>query len=293
MSDSLPPDEGPDPYEGQDLEGLLSGKDGSFPAGLRPVAQTLDALRAAPMPAELGGEAAARADFRRIMLGAGSGAWSSDDNTDERTLILPVEAAGVGARPLQGRHRRQRPVRRGNWQAKALAGVAAAAVVVVGVGALTGTFSGSGSQPAQSGTSPSATSATSPSAASGSKGVEGSASATREPTHSSSPTASQQSGDGTDTQPSELCREYYAPEEPLRKQDAIARFHQLSDLAGGPMNVYSYCLQFLQPWDAGSTDQGNQGPHGTDLPPGRNGKGNGKGNDNGNGDAGSEGQNQQ
>jgi len=275
---------------------LLSGKDGSFPPGLRPVAQTLDALRAAPMRGELGGEAAARADFRRIMLGAGSGAWSPDDNTDERTLILPVEAAGVGARPLQGRHRRQRPARRGNWQAKALAGVAAVAVVVVGVSALTGTFSGSGSQPAQSGTSPSATSATSPSTASGSKGVEGSASATREPTHSSSPTDSQQSGGGTDTTPSELCREYYAHQGPLGKQDEITRFHQLSELAGGPMNVYSYCLRFLQPWDAGSTDQGNQGPHQMDGPPGHDGNGIGKGNqgkgDSGSG-SGSDGQNQQ
>jgi hypothetical protein len=252
------------------------------------------------MRAELGGEAAARADFRRIMLGAGSGAWSPDDSGDERTLILPVEAAGISPRPLQGRHRRQRPARRGKWQAKALVGVAAAAVVVVGVSALTGTFSGSGSQPAQSGTSPSATNATSPSTASGSKGVEGSASATREPTHSSSPTASQQSGDGTDTTPSELCREYYAPQEPLGKQDAIARFHQLSDLAGGPMNVYSYCLRFLEPWDAGSTDQGNQGPHRMNGLPGHdgNGKGNGNGNGNGKGNqgkdgAGSDGQNQQ
>jgi hypothetical protein len=285
MSDSLPPGEGPDPYEGQDLEGLLSGKDDSFPAGLRPVAQTLDALRAAPMRAELGGEAAARANFRKIMLGDGGGTWASDDSGGERTLILPVEASGVAPRPLQGRHRRRRPARRGNWQAKALAGAAAAAVVVIGVSALTGTFSGSGNQSAQSGTSPSATSATSPSTVPSSKGVEGSA--TQEPSRSSSPTASEQSGDGT-VKPSELCREYYAPEEPLSLHDKRARFQQLSNLAGGPGHVYPYCLQFLQPWDAGSADQWDQGPHGTGWPPGRNGNGN-QGKD----ESGSQGQNQQ
>jgi len=273
---------------------LLSGKDDSFPAGLRPVAQTLDALRAAPMRAELGGEAAARADFRRIMLGAGSGTWASDDSGDARTLILPAEAAGVGPRPVQGKHRRRRPVRRGNWQAKALAGVAAAAIVVVGVSALTGTFSGSGSQPTQTGTSSSSANASSPSTASNSKGVEGSASATHEPSHSSSPTASKESGDDTDASPRELCREYYAPEGPVSQQEKFARFQHLSDLAGGPGHVYPYCLQFLQPWDAGSADQGNQGPHWVDGPSGHDGNGNQpNGRGPGKNDSGSEGQDQQ
>lgn len=285
MSDSLPPDEGPDPYEGQDLEGLLSGNGEPFPVGLRPVAHTLDALRAAPMRGELGGEAAARADFRRLMLGAGNGAWSSD-SSGERTLILPVEAAGVGRRPLQGRHRRRRPVRRGQWQAKALAGVAAAAVVVVGVAALTGTFSGSGGLSGRSGSSPSASSASSRATAPPLNGVEGSA--TRAPTHSASPTAAKQ--------PSELCREYWAPEYPLSQQDHNALFQQLSDLAGGQGNVYPYCLQFLQPWDAGSKDQGNQSSRGIDWPSRHNGDGNGNGNRNGNGsgrgDSGSGDQNQ-
>lgn len=274
MSDSLPPDEGPGPYEGRDLEGLLSGEDDSFPAGLRPVAQTLDALRAAPMRAELGGEAAARADFRRILLGAGNGTpWSSDRGDDARTLILPVEAAGVGSRPVQGRHRRQRPARRGHWQAKALAGVAAAAVVVVGVTALTGTWSGSGSQPAQAGHSLSATSTASPSTASGSKGVEGKG--TQAPASSPSPTASKQSADGAEVGPSDLCREFYAPEQSLSPMAKFALQRQLSQLANGPMNVFSYCLQFLQVWDAGPMDQGNQGPRGVKGLPDHNGDGNG------------------
>ena len=279
MSDSLPLDEGPDPYEGQDLEGLLSGTAGSFPAGLRQVAATLDALRAAPMRGELAGEAAARADFRRLMLGAGSGTWPSDDSGDARTLILPVEAAGVSQRPLQGRHRRRRPARQGNWQAKALAGAAAAAVVVggVGVAALTGTFSGSGSPSGQSGGSFNASTTTSPSTTSGSKGVEGSGTATHEPAHSSSPTASKQSGDDADTKTRELCHEYWALGQALSPHDRDALREQLSDLARGPMNVYRYCQQFLQPWDLGAMNQGNQGSHGIDSPRGRSGGGNGPG----------------
>ena len=279
MSDSLPPDEGAVPYEGQDLEGLLSGNGEPFPAGLRPVAQTLDALRAAPMRGELGGEAAARADFRRLMLGAGNGAWSSDGS--ERTLILPVEAAGVGPRPQQGRHRRRRPVRRGHLQAKALAGVAAAAaVVVVGVAALTGTFSGSGSPSGQSSSSASASTASSR-VTTPSKGVEGSA--TRAP----SPTPSKPSGGGAGPQPSELCREYWAPEYPMSPQDRNALFQQLRDLADG-QRVFPYCLQFIQ--HSGSANQGNQDSHGAgDGPPGHSGKDNG----NGNGDPDPRGQNQQ
>ena len=48
MSDSLPPNGGPDPYDGRDLEGLLSGENVRLPDGMRPVAGTLAALRAAP-----------------------------------------------------------------------------------------------------------------------------------------------------------------------------------------------------------------------------------------------------
>lgn len=291
MSDSLPPGGGPDPYEGQDLEGLLSGTDDSFPAGLRQVAATLDALRAPPMRGELGGEAAARADFRRLMLGAGSGAWSSDDSGDARTLILPVEAAGVGQRPLQGRHRRRRPVRRMNWQAKALAGAAAAAVVVVGVGvaALAGTFSGSSSPSGQAGSSLSATSGSSHTTAPALSRVEGSGNVAHEPTRSSSPTASKQSGDDADTKARELCHEYWALGRALSPHDRSALREQLSHLARGPMNVYHYCQQFLQPWDLGAMSQGNQGSHGFDSPSGRNGSGNGPGRS----DPGSEGQDQQ
>ena len=57
MSDSLPPNGGPDPFDGWDLEGLLSGERVRLPDGMRPVAGTLDSLRSAPMRAELSDEA--------------------------------------------------------------------------------------------------------------------------------------------------------------------------------------------------------------------------------------------
>ena len=79
MSDSLPPNGGPDPYDGWDLEGMLSGANVWIPDGMRPVAGTLSALRAAPTRAELAGEASARAAFRQVMRanGTGSVGWAA------------------------------------------------------------------------------------------------------------------------------------------------------------------------------------------------------------------------
>lgn len=72
MSDSQPSNGGPSLYDGWDLEGLLSGKHARVAEGMRPVAGALAALRAAPVPAELAGEAVARAMFRQIMLASES-----------------------------------------------------------------------------------------------------------------------------------------------------------------------------------------------------------------------------
>jgi len=266
MSGSFPPDEGPDPYEGQDLEGLLSGSNSYYPAGLRPVAQTLDALRAAPMRAELGGEAAARADFRAIVLGARSGAaWSSAGSGDGRTLILQAEAAVVTPRPVQGRHRRRAP-RRGTWPVKALAGVAAAAVVVVGVTALMGTLPGIGHfRPSAD---PSAKTASTYGAHSGPNGVAEGASA--EATHPS-PAGSTPSADA----PSQLCRNFYV-NHPMSKSDRNALYQQLVELAA-PMNVKPYCMRFLdvydRPADQGSENPGMYGPPLRDGPVNQNGQG--------------------
>jgi hypothetical protein len=89
MSDSLPPHGGPDPYDGWDLEGMLSGTNVWLPHGMRPVARTLSSLRAAPTRAELSGEASARAAFRQVMQANRTGPGGPGRGAgDGHTLIL-------------------------------------------------------------------------------------------------------------------------------------------------------------------------------------------------------------
>ena len=161
MSDRLPPDGGPDPYDGWDPEGLLSGESVWLPDGMRPVAGTLAALRGAPMRAELAGEASARAAFREIMLAGERGpGWSGRAVGGGDTLILPTRSSGGGPHVVtRPRHSHRRPPRRRHWQSKAVAGAAAgaAAVMIVGGIALAGGFSGAAAHPGQPGPSASAT----------------------------------------------------------------------------------------------------------------------------------------
>ena len=249
MSDSQRPNGGPGPYDGWDLDGLLSGENVTLPEGMRPVARTLDALRVAPMRAELAAEEAARIAFRQIMLSGGTGqAWPVAGTDDSRTLVLASRAADGGPRPASGPHRHRRPSRRAPWQAKALVG-AAAAVVIVGATVLVSTLSGAGGHPGQSVHSAAAASATSASSRAGSPGLEGSGA--KEPTAKPTATAAQQSGTGAGAapEPGALCRQYFASfmhQEPAKHQ----LFQQLSTLAGGSANVVNYCLDVLQPWSA-------------------------------------------
>lgn len=254
MSDSLPPDGGPGPYDGWDLDGMLSGANVRLPDGMLPVAGTLSALRAAPTRAELAGEASARAAFRQIMRAGGTGSdWPVHGADDGHTLILPAQ--GAGARPhvvTRPRHSHRRPPRRGRWQPKALAGAAvgAVAVAVVGGVALAGGFSAAGGHPGQPGLSSSAVGATTPADHSGSNGLDGTAS--RQSTAHPSPSDSneQQSGGGTDSAAA-LCRQYLAFFTPHGSQSDRAKesdaARRLSDLAGGSRHVFDYCMR-LQPW---------------------------------------------
>jgi hypothetical protein len=304
MSDSLPPDEGPDPYEGQDLDGLLSGEDDCFPEELQPVARTLDALRAAPMRSELSGEAAARADFRRVLLSGESGpAWPAGEVGGSRTLILSPEAASGRLHPTARPHSHRRPPRRGRWQAKALVGTAAAAVVIVGATALASTLTRSGGHSGQPGHSSGTTSAMAQATAPGSHGVDGTA--TPESAAKPTPKASKQSaaGTGADSDPSTLCRQYsefLMPAGPHESRMTQGELGQLSAQAGGPANVSSYCLHILQPWEkvpgnypgapgAGFPPligpQGPQGAQGVNQPPGHSGNGNIGNGSNGNGNS--------
>jgi hypothetical protein len=315
MSDSLPPDGGPDPYDGWDLEGMLSGAHVWLPDGMRPVARTLSALRAAPTQAEVAGEASARAAFRQIMRTGGTGpGWPVRGADDGQTLILPAQGAGGGTHVVtRPRHSHRRPPRRGRWQPKALAGAAvgAAVVAVVGGVALAGGFSGAGGHPGQPGQSSSAVGATIPSGHSESNGLDGSAS--KQPTAHPSPSHSneQQSGGGTDSaaRAAGLCRQYLAflahhesQSDRAKESDTI---DQLTDLAGSS-HIFSYCVHLPQPWamngpgsddgpglsppddsQGGSGSGGPQDSQGNDQSSdGHNGNGSGPGNGAGNGRAG-------
>ena len=276
MSDSLPPNGGPGPFDGWDLEGLLSGENVRLPDGMRPVARTLASLRSAPMPAELSDEARARAAFREIMLAGRSGsAPPGGVPGDARTLILPARAADSGPHVVprpRPRHAHRRPPRRGRWGARALVGAAggAAAVVIVGGIALAGVFSGGNGHPGVPGSSSGGTSAAPQATHPAPNGVEGTAS--KEPTASPTPShsAGQQSSSGANTSPgpSELCRQYldFIGHQGSRSDQAAERddLQRLSNLAGGAWHILGYCMQ-LQPW-AMTPDHSGSDPGGLGFP---------------------------
>jgi hypothetical protein len=276
MSDSLPPNGGPGPFDGWDLEGMLSGENVRLPDGMRPVARTLASLRSAAMPAELSDEAAARAAFRESMLGGRSGSAPPRGAAgDARTLILPARAADPGPRVVprpRPRHAHRRPPRRGRWGTRVLVGAAggAAAVAIVGGIALAGVFSGGNGHPGLLGRSSGATSAAPQATRPGLNGVEGTAS--KEPTASPTPShsAGQQSSSGANAAPgpSELCRQYLESigHQGSHSDRAAARddLRRLSDLAGGPWHILGYCMQ-LQPW-AMTPDHSGSDPGGLGFP---------------------------
>jgi hypothetical protein len=311
MSGSFPPGGGRDPYEGDDLDGLLSGNGDPLPEGLQRVARTLDALRDAPMPAELDSEAAARAAFRKIMRPGESGsapAWSASGTRDSRTLILPpgaaddrpilpLSAADSGPRPVPGRHRRRRAPQRERWQVKALVAAAAVVLVAGGAAALANTLFSGGGHPAAVGSSARVRSSGPASTSPGPDSVQGSGKpeVTAAPANSSG-----QSDNGPSS--TELCREYFdffAHPGQQSYSTVSSVLDQLSSRAGGASSVYYYCEGLLQPWavpqgpgssagmsgypipggfpgQQGSQKHGEQGPE-----PGGNGNG---GNGNGNGE---------
>jgi hypothetical protein len=257
MSDSQPPNAGPDPDEGWDLEGLLSGENVWLPERMRPVAGTLAALRAAPVRAEWAGEAAARTAFRQIMLASGREPVRSEAGTgDPRTLIMPTRTADGGAHAVtRRRHSHRRPPRRVRWRSTALAGGAlgAAAVVIIGGIALAGAFSGGG-HPGQPGSSTAVTSTTTKSGGSGPGpgGLEGSAAKepTASPTSSASGGRPPSSGSAAASERSSLCLQYWAffahPESSAEWAAEQGTLQRLSELAGSPWNVPRYCGAYYQ-----------------------------------------------
>lgn len=121
MPDSTPlPPWGPASFDERDLDALLAESSlaetaGDIPPALRPVADTLAALQAAPSPAELRGEAAIMAEFRAL---AGFGEPSRGATAPSRHAPPAVGGGLAQTMPLAvaslpGRHRHGGGSRRG------------------------------------------------------------------------------------------------------------------------------------------------------------------------------------
>ncbi len=252
MPDSQLPVQGPASPRERDLDALLSGGAGYSAVVLGPVAGALAALRAAPTPDELYGEEAARAAFRRFMRPVAGVAGDADVWAPPPPVPAQfdqVAAAGAGRPDGQGatvvlpravprgpRHARpRRPVRwTGRYLVRAPAGGGAAAVII-GVAALAGAFSGPGEQPGRSGLRPSlpSSSASSQRATTSVLGT-----ATARPTPRPSP-----------VNPEALCHQFIdsfmRPEPPGDRSTEDAVVQQLSELAGGRLQVTEYCAREL------------------------------------------------
>jgi hypothetical protein len=262
MPDSLLPIQGPASQRERDLDALLSGEAGYPVVVLGPVAGALAALRAAPAPDELDGEAAARAAFRLYMRPVAGDADGPAPNPPVPAQFYQVAVAGAGRPDGQGatvvlpravprgpRHARpRRPVRwTGRWQVMAAASGGAAAVII-GVAALAGAFSGPGGQPGQSELRPSLP----PSSASSQRATTSVlGTATAPPAPRPSP-----------VNPDALCHQFMDSfiHPPANRSTEDAVVQQLSKLAGGRLPVIDYCVREL------GLDSAHG--HGTGLPGG-------------------------
>jgi hypothetical protein len=282
MPDSLLPIQGPASQRERDLDALLSDTAGYPVVVLGPVADALAALRAAPAPDELDGEAAARAAFRLFMLpaaGMAGGAPVPDPLREVPAPLHEAAAAGQGYPDGQGatvvlpmtvpggpRHARPRSrlPRPGRWQAAAVACGAAAAVIVF-VAGLAGAFSGPGGQQAGPGHQPS---------------VQASGTSSKHPTSSVLGTATAHPVPRPSTvNPEALCRQYMEfftrPESSSDWSAEKARGEQLSSLAGGRMRIMGYCARHSGTGASGGSQgyQGGAGGPGSGSQPGRGGHG--------------------
>lgn len=235
--DLLPPSWGSAPFDERDLDAVLAGERADVPDALRPVADALASLRAAPAPSELRGEANAMAQFREL-------GQSQASRHGEPAPTLPLSAQAVGrsrqAARNRGRRRAVKPGRRRNGTL--LATGAAAAIVAAAV--FTGTLPDPIAHLAR-------TPANSPSAAhstrnSSSPNVETSTAA-RDATGSPSATGSTASGQSI---AATTCRTYYgyylhSPPSDLRTETSVEK--QLSELVGSsaPRKIYDYCAQYV------------------------------------------------
>jgi len=223
MPDSFsPPPWGPPSFDECDLDSLLAGKT-DVPDALRPVADTLSALRTAPSPRELRGEAFIRAQFRSPR---------------------PESPARHAAA--------RRPTRRrpGGW----LAGMVAAAAVIVLVAAIayTGHLPGPVQRIAHDAIAAPSVKQHTPGDAS--PGVQA-RSATPEPSASDHPVIGNAPASASPGAPNRavLCDAFWRAMEHPRanlKPWQTSLYDRLSDAAGGPRRVFAYCFPVWNQKDA-------------------------------------------
>jgi hypothetical protein len=244
-------------------EFLLAGDTRAVPAELRPLGETLAALRAAPSVTEFHGEEAAMAFFRSLHGASRRGASRRGTAAYGHTLPLEVPAGMAAGRPRRARHAapgRTRSTRRPSARKPrgrlGLTSVAAAAlVVIVGIFAYSGNLPGPFQNAVHIIGAPvrhHETGHPSPSEAAGR--LNGGA--TLAPT----PTASQ-AGTGA-AGPQEWCREYFTnPWRPGSKNWDRQDFQKLAKAANGPRWVLKFCIKYL-------TAPGWSPGHGYRFPPG-------------------------
>lgn len=250
----LPPSGwGPTPFDERDLDAVLDGETADVPVALRPVADALATLRAAPAPAELRGEADAMAEFRALRLNH-AGATP--------TLLLSAVPGGQPRRRsarYRGRRRLRRPV---SLRAGAAAAVAAAAAV--GVAALlTNNLPGPIERLTGVTHSPTASSA-----AAHPRG--NSASPKQEATSAAVVPSASASAAGPATPQSQLsnaCRVYYAAYEqhPVTQSGLsaeVSAWQQLTKLVGSrdPQKVYQDCARYVGNLPSAQNGQGHGHP---------------------------------
>jgi hypothetical protein len=136
---SPPPPWGPQPFDDRDLDALLAGNIADVPVTLRPVADVLAALQAAPSPAELRGEATIRAEFRALAesraLGLNEPATARASRATPPTVANETtptrELPALPGPERAGRRRRRRGAKPGRLAGSRLGALLAAAAIVV------------------------------------------------------------------------------------------------------------------------------------------------------------------
>jgi hypothetical protein len=246
MPDSiLPPWWGPAPFDEPDLDAVLSGETIDIPVALRPVADALAALQAAPMPAELRGQATIMAEFRALAEFRAAGLGQDRRATDPaQTLVLSGPQERLGHRRAPRHRARRRAAPASNWRPGTLIGAAATVVVLAAV-VLAGYVPG----PFHRGGTPSASTSSAAKYAGGnSSSPKGEGSASPEPTPR--PTIG---GSATSQQAkaSSLCNALYDlvkhPRLSANSKQELDLWNQLSMLADSshPSRVAVYCAPYV------------------------------------------------